>query len=145
MARTNHFACSLLRAGAVTLAAAGSAHAQYAIDWSNYDGSGTTVNSTGGAYAVAGTCGQWDPGTLSGATYKAVGGFWAILAAGPACYANCDGSTSAPLLSASDFVCFLGKFRSGDPYANCDGSTSAPVLSAADFVCFLGKFRAGCP
>ena len=30
-------------------------------------------------------------------------------------------------------------------YANCDGSTGAPLLSAADFVCFLAKFRAGCP
>ncbi len=30
-------------------------------------------------------------------------------------------------------------------YANCDGSTISPVLSAADFVCFLSKFRAGCP
>jgi len=30
-------------------------------------------------------------------------------------------------------------------YANCDGSTGSPLLSAADFVCFLAKFRAGCP
>ncbi len=30
-------------------------------------------------------------------------------------------------------------------YANCDGSTSSPVLSAADFTCFLAKFGAGCP
>ncbi len=61
------------------------------------------------------------------------------------CYANCDGSTNNPLLGASDFVCFLNKFRNGEAYANCDGSTAAPVLSAGDFVCFLNKFRAGCP
>jgi hypothetical protein len=61
------------------------------------------------------------------------------------CYANCDGNTSPPLLTAGDFVCFLGKFRAGNAYANCDGSTSAPVLGAADFVCYLNKFRAGCP
>ncbi len=29
--------------------------------------------------------------------------------------------------------------------ANCDGSTSPPVFSVADFVCFLNAFRAGCP
>jgi hypothetical protein len=29
-------------------------------------------------------------------------------------------------------------------YANCDGSTSAPVLNANDFNCFLNKFAAGC-
>jgi len=63
----------------------------------------------------------------------------------PACYANCDGSTSTPVLSAADFTCFLTKFRASDAYANCDGSTSTPVLSAADFTCFLTKFRAGCP
>jgi hypothetical protein len=64
---------------------------------------------------------------------------------GPACYANCDGSTASPVLSAADFVCFLNRFRANDPYANCDGSTVAPVLSAADFVCFLNRFRGGCP
>jgi len=61
------------------------------------------------------------------------------------CYPNCDGSSSAPLLSAGDFVCFLNAFRVGDSYANCDGSTGSPLLSAADFVCFLNAFRAGCP
>ncbi len=63
----------------------------------------------------------------------------------PPCYANCDGSTDSPSLSANDFTCFLTKFRSGDSYANCDGSTDAPVLTASDFTCFLAAFRAGCP
>jgi len=62
-----------------------------------------------------------------------------------ACYANCDGSTGSPALSAADFTCFLTKFRAGDAYANCDGSTGSPSLTAADFTCFLTKFRAGCP
>ncbi len=30
-------------------------------------------------------------------------------------------------------------------YANCDGSTGSPLLTAADFTCFLAKFRLGCP
>lgn len=63
----------------------------------------------------------------------------------PACYANCDGSTGSPVLTAADFICFLGKFRSGDPTANCDGSTGNPTLTAADFTCFLNVFRVGCP
>jgi hypothetical protein len=61
------------------------------------------------------------------------------------CYANCDSSTTSPALTASDFICFLNKFRAGDDYANCDGSTTAPTLTAADFTCFLSAFRAGCP
>jgi len=62
----------------------------------------------------------------------------------PACYANCDGSTGSPVLSAGDFICFLGRFRAAEAYANCDGSTGSPTLTAADFICFLGRFRAGC-
>jgi len=61
------------------------------------------------------------------------------------CYANCDCSTGAPALTASDFSCFLSRFRAGDPYANCDGSTGTPSLTAVDFSCFLNAFRAGCP
>jgi hypothetical protein len=61
------------------------------------------------------------------------------------CYANCDGSTGTPALTAADFTCFLTKFRASDSYANCDGSTGSPSLTAADFTCFLTKFRAGCP
>jgi hypothetical protein len=61
------------------------------------------------------------------------------------CYANCDGSTTAPILNVQDFSCFLNAFAAGEPYANCDGSTTAPVLNVQDFSCFLNAFAAGCP
>jgi len=61
------------------------------------------------------------------------------------CYANCDGSTDAPILSGNDFGCFLAQFRNAEQYANCDGSTLPPIFNAGDFTCFLQKFRAGCP
>jgi hypothetical protein len=61
------------------------------------------------------------------------------------CYANCDGSTTAPVLNVADFTCFLQKYAGGDGYANCDGSTTAPTLNVADFTCFLQKYAAGCP
>ena len=60
------------------------------------------------------------------------------------CYANCDGSTSAPLLNVADFTCFLQKYAAGMPYANCDGSTAAPALNVGDFTCFLQKYALGC-
>jgi uncharacterized membrane protein len=60
------------------------------------------------------------------------------------CYANCDGSTAAPVLNVNDFSCFLNRFAGGDPYANCDASTAAPVLNVNDFTCFLNAFAAGC-
>ncbi len=67
------------------------------------------------------------------------------ITAEPACYANCDGSTTAPVLNILDFGCFLNRFAAGDTYANCDGSTVQPVLNVLDFGCFLNTFAAGCP
>jgi outer membrane protein assembly factor BamB len=61
------------------------------------------------------------------------------------CYANCDGSTQAPLLNVNDFVCFQSRFASADPWANCDGSTQPPILNVNDFVCFQSRFAGGCP
>ncbi len=61
------------------------------------------------------------------------------------CYANCDGSSVAPLLTANDFQCFLNRFAAGDSFANCDGSTGTPTLTANDFQCFLNTFAVGCP
>ncbi len=60
------------------------------------------------------------------------------------CYANCDNSTVAPVLTANDFQCFLIRFAQSDPSANCDGSTVLPVFTGNDFQCFLNKFAAGC-
>jgi hypothetical protein len=58
------------------------------------------------------------------------------------CYANCDGSGTAPALNVGDFTCFLQKFAAGDVYANCDNDA---FLNVADFTCFLQRFAAGCP
>jgi hypothetical protein len=62
-----------------------------------------------------------------------------------ACYANCDGSTTPPVLNIGDFVCFQARFAAGDTYANCDGSTTPPVLTVNDFLCFQSAFVIGCP
>jgi probable HAF family extracellular repeat protein len=69
--------------------------------------------------------------------------FVAYLGQAP-CYANCDGSTAAPVLNVADFTCFLQRFAAGSPQANCDGSTAPPVLNVADFTCFLQRFAGGC-
>jgi hypothetical protein len=69
----------------------------------------------------------------------------ATLTIGTACYANCDGSTTQPILTVNDFVCFQARFAAGDSYANCDGSTTEPILTVNDFICFQGQFAAGCP
>jgi hypothetical protein len=61
------------------------------------------------------------------------------------CFANCDGSSGAPVLSMNDFMCFMSGFSAGDPGANCDLSTASPALNINDFVCFMMKFAEGCP
>jgi hypothetical protein len=68
-----------------------------------------------------------------------------IIEGTPACYANCDGSAGAPLLTGNDFQCFLNRFASGDAYANCDGSSGEPSLTANDFQCYLNAYASGCP
>jgi hypothetical protein len=60
------------------------------------------------------------------------------------CDANCDFSTSPPILNVMDFSCFLNQFASGNAAANCDGSTTPPTLNVQDFACFLNRFAAGC-
>jgi hypothetical protein len=70
------------------------------------------------------------------------------------CYANCDGSTTAPVLNVDDFTCFVNEFAAAQSlpiaqqiasYANCDASTIAPVLNVDDFTCFINAFAQGCP
>jgi hypothetical protein len=60
------------------------------------------------------------------------------------CYTNCDGSSTAPVLTAGDIQCFMNAFANGLPYANCDNSRFPPVLNVNDFACFMTKFAAGC-
>jgi hypothetical protein len=73
---------------------------------------------------------------------------------GSTCYANCDGSTVAPVLNVDDFTCFINEYASAqglppaqqiNHYANCDGSTVEPVLNVDDFTCFINAYAQGCP
>jgi hypothetical protein len=77
-----------------------------------------------------------------------------VAAGGGVCYANCDGSSIAPVLNVDDFTCFVNEFASAQSlpheqqvghYANCDGSTVAPALNVDDFTCFVNQFAQGCP
>ncbi|MFN0131101.1 MAG: GC-type dockerin domain-anchored protein [Phycisphaerales bacterium] len=94
-----------------------------------------TVDLVTGTTTVIGPTGQTDIRGLAG--FRPSGG-------GPACYANCDLSTTTPILNVNDFICFNNAFAAGQSYANCDASTSPPVLNVNDFTCFLNAFAAGC-
>ena len=83
-------------------------------------------------------------GNFSQVNSQAAAGLASWNACAQTCYANCDGSTIAPILNVNDFICFQAKFAAGDSYANCDGSTTPPILNVNDFICFQGQFAAGC-
>jgi hypothetical protein len=102
----------------------------------------------------------WDlsaPGDVYGSFASTAGdigtpGSYMSLSCSP-CYANCDASTTPPILNVEDFSCFINAFAAGGQlphelqlthYANCDSSTVAPVLNVEDFTCFINAFSAGC-
>jgi hypothetical protein len=60
---------------------------------------------------------------------------------GSPCYANCDGSTNCPVLTANDFACYLAAYVNAQSYANCDNSGG---LTHGDFICFLTAYNSGC-
>jgi hypothetical protein len=96
--------------------------------------------------------------TISAATIFDGGGYivnvsnhCALVSAGaaidvePACYPNCDGSTTQPILNVNDFLCFQAAFATGLQYANCDGHCNPPpCLNVNDFICFMARYAAGC-
>ena len=60
------------------------------------------------------------------------------------CYANCDGSTANPLLTANAFQCFINAFSLGQSYANCAPTPSNPPPTSNDFTCFINAYAQGC-
>jgi hypothetical protein len=107
-------------------------------------GVGTRANAEGGSNALADN-GWFAFGVSANIASSPNSAILRTRFPAPACYANCDGSTTPPVLNVGDFTCFLQKFAAGDPYANCDQSTTPPVLNVGDFTCFLQKYAAGCP
>ena len=63
---------------ALLLASTCSGSTQYAIDWYTINGGGGP--SSGGAYTLHGTIGQYDAATSSGGRYTLHGGFWSAFA-----------------------------------------------------------------
>ena len=76
-----HLKNLFLGVGLVLFAQAAAAQ-PFAIDWYKVAGGGGT--STGGVYAVSGTVGQPDAGSMSGGNYALVGGYWSLIAVLPA-------------------------------------------------------------
>ena len=109
-----------------------------AIRWGTMFNFWFTANS--GPTTSSATLGLFKPYTPSSISFNVQGPSGNV-----ACYANCDGSSTAPILNVNDFQCFLNKFASQDPTANCDNSSTPPILNVNDFQCFTNAYAAGCP
>ncbi len=118
------------------------ADSTFDVLWATIDSGGTTMSGSGGL-ELGCTTGQPDAGQMSGGTLFVTGGFWP-LPESVSCYANCDGSSLAPILNINDFQCFMNLYAAQDPRANCDNSSSPPVLNVNDFQCFLNTYAVGC-
>lgn len=118
---------------------------KYIARWNGSAWVSLGADMNGEVLALASSNGRlWAGGsfTHAGTTYSP---FLSSFTLQCACYANCDGSSAAPILNANDFSCFLNSFAAGAAYANCDHSSVPPLLNANDFSCFLNSFAAGCP
>jgi hypothetical protein len=62
--------------------------------------------------------------------------FLRISATPETCYANCDGSTSAPVLNVNDFTCFLNLYAAADPAASVQVAGSSPGASTRSTCCW---------
>lgn len=78
--RTYALAAVLVVAAILTLALAASAEPTAANEISRYTVDGGGGTSTGGAYTLDGTMGQYDAGSQSGGVYGLAGGIWDRLA-----------------------------------------------------------------
>ncbi len=105
------------------------------------------IGTSSRVIALQSTTEAFGPALYAGGQFATAGGYttpdfarWMCVS----CYANCDASTSTPILNVVDFGCFLNRFSAGDSYANCDASTTPPTLNVNDFICFVNSFVAGC-
>jgi hypothetical protein len=83
---------------------------------------------------------QYAGGSTVFYTLRLTGACWVS----QSCRANCDQSTTNPVLTSNDFICFLTQFAQGNSQANCDLSSTPPLLTANDFQCFLIQYANGC-
>ena len=87
----------------------------YSVDWYKMSGGGGT--STGGGYALSGTIGQPDAGTLNGGIYTLQGGFWpgiVVPSVGPAPTLFIQSSGSSVVISWSPVTPGFGLEATGD-------------------------------
>jgi len=133
-----------------SISSAGTAPAKNLARWDGLAWSPVAGGANGLVEALATTSDATGSSLWVGGTFTYVGGINAsriarLIACVPPCYANCDGSTTPPVLNVADFICFLNKYAAADPYANCDNSTTPPILNVSDFICFQTRFAQGCP
>ena len=132
----------LIASALITVFSAAELSASFEIPWNTIDGGGGV--SQMGDYAVYGTIGQPDAGTLTGGGYTLHGGFWPGLAGrdgAPVGDLNCDGA-----VSVSDIGAFVLALTNPTAYAtqfpDCDVRLGDVNQDGAVTVSDIGPFVA---
>ena len=119
------------------------------LSWYTIDGGGATF-STGEGFALGGTIGQADAGSMAGDAFVLRGGFWAIGTAAAPCPWDCDGSNDG-IVSVTDLLALLGQYDSESPN-NCTGGScdfnGDGCVDVLDLLKQLGHYDSagvGCP
>jgi hypothetical protein len=130
----------------LTAAAAPTAFAQLSLDWSTIDG-GSGVTS-GGAFTLAATVGQPDPGpAMSAGPFSVEGGFWiAFASTPPACGIadfDCDGDTGTDADIEAFFRCIAGTCPPPPCTSTADFNFDGDSATDADIEAFFRVLAGG--
>jgi hypothetical protein len=104
--------------------------ASWVLEYTGGPSHGWTTIASGSGPIVNGTLGSWNVANLVPCDYTL------RLRATDSASVSCDATRNQ-----SEYLTSLHV----GAYANCDNSTTPPVLNVNDFICFQSKFVAGCP
>ena len=124
---------ALLALVATLLLCASPALAQPAITWSTIDCGGGT--STGGAFTLSGTIGQFDAAPpAAGGAFTVTGGYWTYKPCPPDF--NADG-----VVSIDDLFLYINAYFSGAPTADFNGFGGVTI---DDLFLYINAYFTGC-
>ena len=136
---TRDMAGTLGAAMLVCALGAASAYGDFDLSWYTIDAGGS-VSSTGGDYALSGTIGQPDAGTMTGGDFALAGGFWPGIEA--FCYGDLTGDGQVGL---GDLAQLLGNYGTTGGATYDDGDLDGDGdIDLQDLAGLLGVYGTAC-
>ena len=99
---------------------------EFDLSWHTLDGGGGL--STGGGFALLGTIGQPDAGSMAGGGFSLAGGFWAASTTELPCIADLTGDSSVGPSDLANLLAAWGTNPGGPPDFNVSGNVGPDDL-----------------